>query len=61
MLAGFVLSAIFWGGAGLSVAMLSGHPPLIALLYYSLAGFCGVLLFALQVVSNSPRINHPHL
>ena len=51
MLPGVVLSAVTGGWLGALVAILSGHPPVVTLLFYSLAGFCGVLAFLCQALS----------
>jgi hypothetical protein len=42
MLAGVVLSAVLAGCASLAVSILSGHPPIVSLLFYSLAGCAGL-------------------
>ncbi|MBK8440479.1 MAG: hypothetical protein IPL38_13645 [Rhodobacter sp.] len=50
MLAGIVLSAVLAGSASLALSALAGHPPMMALLLYSLSGCCGVLAFSLQAL-----------
>lgn len=51
MLPGVVLSAVTGGSLGLLASVLSGHPPVVTLLSYSLAGCCGVLAFLCQALS----------
>jgi len=56
VLAGVVLAAVFGGLAGASVSLLSGHPPVMVGLSYSLAGICGVLAFLCQVLTSGRRL-----
>jgi hypothetical protein len=44
------------GVVSLTVSVLSGHPPVIALLLYSLAGICGMLAFAWQAILAEERL-----
>ena len=55
MLAGIVLSGITAGACSLALSVLSGHPPLVSLALYSLAGCCGVLGFSLLAVKASDQ------
>ena len=45
MLAGVVLSSVLAGSFGFVLSLLSGNPPVVSLLLYSMAGVCGVLAF----------------
>lgn len=55
MLTGIVLSAVAAGWLGAAVSILSGNPPAVSLLFYSLAGCCGVLAFIWQALSAARR------
>lgn len=55
MLPGVVFSAVTGGSLGLLASVLSGHPPVVTLLSYSLAGCCGVLAFLCQALSVGQR------
>lgn len=48
VLVGSVLAGIVAGFASLAVSLAVGHPLIIAVLLYSLAGCCGMMAFALQ-------------
>ena len=56
MLAGLILASILAGTPSLALSVAAGHPPLFSLMAYSLAGCCGVLLFALR----SARVTASH-
>lgn len=55
VLTGIVLSAVAAGWLGAAVSILSGNPPAVSLLFYSLAGCCGVLAFIWQALSAARR------
>ncbi len=55
MLSGVVISAVTGGWLGAFVSILSGHPLAVTLLFYSLAGICGVLTFLWRALSAAQR------
>jgi uncharacterized membrane protein YuzA (DUF378 family) len=56
VLAGITVSAVSGGSVGIVISVLSGHPPAMSLLFYSLAGCCGVLAFLWQAMAAQHRI-----
>lgn len=57
MLPGIVLSAVLAGVASLPLSLLSGHPPVLALLVYALSGCCGVLAFVTHAMRQAARVS----
>ncbi len=57
VLAGVILSAIMAGSFSLAISILSGHPPLVSLLIYSLSGSCGILAFVWQAMLAENRLS----
>ncbi|WP_225027985.1 hypothetical protein [Xinfangfangia pollutisoli] len=51
MMGGILFSAVGAGVLSLGVSLLSGHPLLVSLGLYSLAGCCGILAYALQTLT----------
>ena len=56
VLTGSLLSAVTGGSLGAIVAILSGHPPLVTLMFYSLSGICAVLAFLCHALAAPQRI-----
>jgi hypothetical protein len=57
LLPGIVLSAVLAGVASLPLSLLSGHPPVLALLVYALSGCCGVLAFVTHAMRQAARVS----
>ena len=55
VLAGVVLSSVLAGSFGVVMSILSGHPPVLSLLLYSLSGVCGALAFVWRALVNEDR------
>ena len=51
MMGGILFSAVGAGVISLGVSVLSGHPVLVSLAFYSLAGCCGMLAYALHMLT----------
>ncbi len=59
MAIGIMFAGILSGFSGVMLSLLAGHPVLVALLMYPLAGIAGAVLFILFALGFAPVLRVP--